>query len=239
MPLLNKIVQLPYGWGFRWGVCTVCAWPRGPIRPPSCSFDSVLAKVSSRLCTNCCAVSGGGLAAGPHRPPQPGGNVYTPLGTQLIYHIYTCRSAAYDTRLSQVLLIRFLKRPCYKVRTSRPRALPVPAAVASSQEKEWAAKRVTVRLFEGVHDDAAARAHSHRVSACMLVCTIDAARVERCTHRGRAQTRRCVAGHRGTLRSGSNRYTLQTQPSRRPSLCANARHQPPLKRCAIPSALLS
>ena len=129
MPLLNKIVQLPYGWGFRWGVCTVCAWSRVPIRPPSCSFDSVLAKVSSRLCTNCCAVSGGGLAAGPHRPPQPGGNVYTPLGTQLIYHIYTCRSAAYDTRLSQVLLIRFLKRPCYKVRTSRPCALPVPAAV--------------------------------------------------------------------------------------------------------------
>ena len=144
------------------------------------------------MCTNCCAVSGGGLAAGPHRPPQPGGNVYTPLGTQLIYHIYTCRSAAYDTRLSQVLLIRLLKRPCYKVSTSRPRALPVPAAVASSQEKEWVAKRVTMRLFEGVHDDAAARAHSHRVSACMLVCTIDAARVERCTHRGRAQTRRSV-----------------------------------------------
>ena len=118
MSLLDKIIQLPYAWGFRWGVCTVCAWSRGPIRPPSCSFDFSQAKVSSRLWPTLCAVGGEGLAVGPQGPPQPSRKVYTSIGTQLLYHIYTPPECPPHPPFSQDLAEDSILFLYYKSRTS-------------------------------------------------------------------------------------------------------------------------
>ena len=168
-----------------------------------------------------CAVGGEGLAVGPQGPPQPSRKVYTSIGTQLLYHIYTPPECPPHPPFSQDLAEDSILFLYYKSRTSSYRYELVKLLLGMANE--GALQRASPTAVRDATAGCACFDEWYVRRLFILTRARVRSEVRFANVHTRAQVPRCGAGHRDGFRSGSHRYTLPPWPFPRSFSCASAR----------------